>query len=335
MKKNSPSSSYTYINVYRLDEYGNISLETSSYKSSNECHPFEDRRPMIISGKNRLLIFTSTWVDGYDAMIISEYQLNWYTDGRWSTGTKIRDIATHKLSTRGSSLTPSVQILMTSYPTYNKFLCLFMTGYSISKTYLDAIYSVYVNHETGTITAKNLSFSPMRMAIDSYDSPSSYNMAILPLNDKLVLIDAHHDYPSSKIHTVQKCYELNGSWTSASGYSLIRIPCIKGDTIYTEENIQKVLFNGNETTQTGKSYKIQADGTYQIYMDMPDSSRVPAVVVVDKNGCLYNTRFKYKDGKMSAYLISGMSVNGTMLHESGCIDLLPYYNETGRIAITK
>ena len=124
-----------------------------------------------------------------------------------------------------------------------------------------------------------------------------------------------------------------------AGYARYIGYCKSGDTICTDTGIMKISDPSGSTKSYGRStkqIKVATSGKYTIDVYAPDSLSKPPCVIIDQNGCMFNTYLVIDENdNASACLLSGTTVNSTFKATSGVNDISEYYKKDMRIALKK
>ena len=124
-----------------------------------------------------------------------------------------------------------------------------------------------------------------------------------------------------------------------AGYARYIGYCKTGDTICVDTGIMKIADPSGSTKSYGtstKQLKVTSSGKYTIDVYAPDSLSKPPCVIIDQNGCMFNTYLVIDENdNASACLLSGTMVNNAFKAASGVNDISEYYKKDMRISLKK
>ena len=330
------SSDYTYYEpvflIINISPTGTITTEKLiRYNNSYRADQISDTDPISYMTYGDLYFNNDTCIMTYGVSIVRKYKLT-YKKKEGSEYTLTVTLA-NKYTITSNLRTDGETKFHNSYPSAPFYTNTIVTVQNGTK--IHSIYQMVMSGDSD-ITFKQIFAAPSsgieNNPLYTASTDKTYIVVITDYNPPIIYCYGNKGRNYASPVLCEKTY-------SGTGYARYIGYCVAGDTICTDTGIMKVVDPNNTSKSYGtstKQLKVTVTGKWTIDVYSPDSTSKPPCVIVDQNGCMFNTYLIIgEDNTASACLLKGTMVNNTYKAVSGVNDLSTYYQKNKRISLKK
>lgn len=171
------------------------------------------------------------------------------------------------------------------------------------KPYYSASVYVKCNWYSAEIKDGDFVYTPLTISGSPYSAQSSYLTLVLGVTNPFVF----------ELVGGINAQRIDADVTYKYSGATFQFTCIlcKGDTVYCDDGILTCKLNDDILNINNAKYTVTSDGIYTFETNANNQPDIPSVVITNDKGVIIycNTRIE-DDGRMTGYLLSGMTVNG-------------------------